>query len=418
MVFDIAHKPRFRERLLYARAIALARNYPWGRGVQHLINRAAFERAAAEAFTGVRSHHYVMALLALGVAAAAGFAVAAIWFGFALLVEEIRSALVGRLGEVSLAQGNAARLALAITANAALAAAPAVAWYAAGPLGPALAAAMLCLLLSHAAVSAQDGRLHAALSCAPYAALSAVFVLHAAGADVLGAMLVCLACVAYVAAKAMHHANCASHARLQDREWVRQLSMSCGNGAVAWEIDYVRGELFGAERLAALVGRPVAYGDVIERACFASAADRALVKAALSPARGAPRHIALEHEAVRADGSRVRVRHTGFVCTTPDDQPVRLACVTRVIGAAANAAVAPRSVETRAPSKALKTLRSELSSPVGGALKTSIAALSGDLAAALRALALRGEALECGIDYPAAAAAECANPARDNSSPM
>jgi hypothetical protein len=418
LVFDIAHKPRFRERLLYARAIALARNYPWGRGVQHLINRAAFERAAAEAFTGVRSHYCVMALLALGVAAAAGFAVAAIWFGFALLVEEIRRALVGRLGAFSHGQGNAARLALAITANASLAAAPAVAWYAAGPLGPVLAAAMLCLLLSHAAFSAQDGRLHAALSCAPYAALSAVFVLHAAGADVLGAMLVCLACVAYVAAKAMHHANCASHARLQDREWVRQLSMSCGNGAVAWEIDYVRGELFGAERLAALVGRPVAYGDVIERACFASAADRALVKAALSPARGAPRHIALEHEAVRADGSRVRVRHTGFVCTTPDDQPVRLACVTRVIGAAANAAVAPRSVETRAPSKALKTLRSELSSPVGGALKTSIAALSGDLAAALRALALRGEALECGIDYPAAAAAECANPARDNSSPM
>ena len=390
MVIDAAHEALLHERLLYARAIALARDYPWGRGVQHLINRASFERAAAEVFTGIRSHYYLMALLALGVAAAAGFAIAAIWFGFALLVEEIRSALVGRLGDASPVQANAARLALAITANAALAAAPAVAWYAAGALGPVLAAAMLCLLLTHAAFSTQDGRRHAALSCAPYAALSAVFVLHAASAGVLGAMLVCLACVGYVAAAAMHHANCAAHARLQDREWVRQLSMSCGDSAAAWEIDYVRGKLFGAERLAALVGRPVAYGDVIERGCFALGADRALVKAAFSPARGAPRCVALEHEAMRADGARVRIRHTGFMRTTPDGQPVRLACVTCVIGAAADAGVAPRRIETRAPSEALKTLRSELSSPIGGALKTSIAALSGDLAAALRALAARG----------------------------
>ena len=389
MVIDAAHEALLHERLLYARAIALARDYPWGRGVQHLINRASFERAAAEVFTGIRSHYYLMALLALGVAAAAGFAIAAIWFGFALLVEEIRSALVGRLGDASPVQANAARLALAITANAALAAAPAVAWYAAGALGPVLAAAMLCLLLTHAAFSTQDGRRHAALSCAPYAALSAAFVLHAAGAGVLGAMLVCLACVGYVAAAAMHHANCAAHARLQDREWVRQLSMSCGDGAAAWEIDYVRGELFGAERLAALVGRPFSYGDVIERGCFALGADRALVKAAFSPARGAPRCVALEHEAMRADGARVRIRHTGFIRTTPDGQPVRLACVTRVIEPDADG-IAPRRIETRAPSEALKTLRSELSSPIGGALKTSIAALSGDLAAALRALAARG----------------------------
>lgn len=366
--------------------------------MQHFIDRAAFERVAAEAFTGARAHYYLMGLLALGVAAAAGSAVAAIWFGFTLLVEEIRAALAARLDRFSRAQASAARLALAITANASLAAAPAVAWYAAGALGPALAAIMLCLLLSHAAFAARHGRLHAVLSCAPYAALGAMFALHAAGAGALVGMIACLACVAYMAAAAMHHANRASHARRQDAEWIHRLNMSDGDGAAGWEIDYVRGKLLGGERLAGLLGRPVALDDIVERGCFASSTDRALVKAALSPARGAPRHIALEHEAVRADGSRVRVRHTGFVCTTPDGQPVRLACVTRVIGAVADAAVAPRRMETHAPSKALKILRSELSSPLEGSLKTSIAALSGDLAAALRALAEHGDALARGVD--------------------
>ncbi len=368
--------------------------------MQRFISRAAFERAAAEAFTGARARYYLMGLLALAVASAADFSFAAIWLGAALLVEAAGKALAARLQALSPAQAKAARLGLDTASSATIAAAPAIAWLAPGAPGPALAAVMLCLLLSHAAFNAQHGRLHTALSCAPYAVLTLLFMLDAERAGVLGALAACLACIAYVAAAAMHHAYCASHARLQDAEWVRQLNMTYGEGVAAWEIDYARGKLFGAERLGALLGRPVNYEDIIERGCFAAAADRALVKAAFSPERGAPHRIAIEHAAARPDGSRMRLRHQGFVRTTPDGQPVRLTCVTRFSDSVAEAPAAPRRSDIRAAltsqSEALKTLSNELSTPIEVEADTSLAALSGDLAAALRALALRGGAVERG----------------------
>ena len=99
-------------------------------------------------------------------------------------------------------------------------------WYARTDLGGALAVAMLCVILTNAAFSARRGRLHAALTCIPYALLSLLFANEAAGEGAFGALALCLACAGYIAAAALHHAHRASHARVQDAEWVRQLNMT------------------------------------------------------------------------------------------------------------------------------------------------------------------------------------------------
>jgi signal transduction histidine kinase/ActR/RegA family two-component response regulator len=386
--------------------------------VQHFINREAVERAAAEAFSGARARYVLFGLLALGVIAAAGLSLAAIWLGLALLVDETRSALAPRLAPFTRAQANAALLALDAASAASLAVAPAVAWYSRAEFGAALAVAMLCVLLVNAAFSARRGRLHAAWACAPYALLALVFAAEAGGDGALAPLAFCLACVGYVGVAAMHHAHVAAHARMQDAEWVRQLNMSYGDAAAGWEIDYVRGKLVGAGQLAALLGRPVDYADVVERACFAAPSDRALVKAAFSPRRGAVRRIAVEHEALRADGATIRVRHQGFVRTTPDGQPVRLTCVTRLSDACAERAAgdiwpALDAALTR-QGETLRTLSNELSTPLEAELEVSIDSLSHDLAAAARALTLRSEAIERGVDDLAHArhAAESANLAK------
>jgi CheY-like chemotaxis protein len=308
---------------------------------QRLVNPARINRLAAEAFTGARARFYLLALLALALAVATDLAAASIWLGGVLLVDATRAVLAAHLPEFSRTQASAARLALDLSMNACLAAAPALAWFAPGELSAALATAMLSLLLSHAAFSAQHGRLHALLACAPYALLGFLLVLDAVHVAEFAPIAACLVCLAYVAGATLHHVHRASHLRAQDAEWVRQLNMTYGEGVAGWELDYARGKLFGADRLSALLGRSVDYADIIVRGCFAAPEDRPLVKAAFAPPHGPAHRIAVEHEAVRADGSRVRLRHTGFIRTTPDGEPVRLTCVTRLIDAMAEPMAEP-----------------------------------------------------------------------------
>jgi signal transduction histidine kinase/ActR/RegA family two-component response regulator len=186
---------------------------------------------------------------------------------------------------------------------------------------------------------------------------------------------------------------------VQDSEWVRQLYMSFGDAAsAAWEIDFSRERLIGAPRLAALIGRPVDYDDVVENALFAAPGDRVLVKNVFSPTHGAVRRVALEHDAVRSDGAIVRLRHQGFVRTTPDGAPVRLTCVTRLAAAAA----APTQISDLEPlaaaafaaqSTALETLSNELASA-----DEAVTPASAKLADVLHALTLQSAAIGRGID--------------------
>jgi signal transduction histidine kinase/ActR/RegA family two-component response regulator len=387
--------------------------------VQHFINRAAIERASSEVFSTTRARLYLFGLLAVLVAAAAGLPAAAIWMGLALLVDEARNAFVARLAAFSPAQAKAAQLALDLASSASLAAAPALAWYAGGVLSAGLAAIMLCVLVADAAFSARNGRLHALAACAPYAFLGSTFLMDAGGA--LIAVAACGLGIAYVFALAVHHAHAARHARMQDAEWVRQLNMSFGDAqSAAWEIDFTRRRLVGAHRLSALLGRTVNYADVVDGGCFASTEDRALVKAAFAPSRGAVRRIALEHDAVRADGSHIRIRHQGFVRTTADGQSVRLTCVTRysegVAAPAYQADMLQKDVATAfgAQRETLKKLSNELAIALDAELEMPAADHSPELARTMRILAEHAAAVERGVDELAHARheAESANLAK------
>jgi signal transduction histidine kinase/ActR/RegA family two-component response regulator len=103
----------------------------------------------------------------------------------------------------------------------------------------------------------------------------------------------------------------------------------------------------------------------------------------------------------------------------PDGEPVRLTCVTRLSEVAAAAVETPaRGMSQLVPvfalqTETLKTLANELSAPLADP-ESSVAVLSGDLAAALRALTERGEAIARGVDNLAHArhAAESANLAK------
>jgi signal transduction histidine kinase/ActR/RegA family two-component response regulator len=371
--------------------------------VQYFINHAAIERASGEIFAGPRARLYLFCVVALLTAAAAGLAPAAIWLGLVLLVDEARNTFATRLTRLSVMQAKAARLALDLAGAASLAAAPAIAWYAGGLLSAALAATMLCVLLADAAFTGRHGRLHALAVCAPYALLGATFLFDA-GAGLLAACA-CAVGLAYLFVLAIHHAHAAAHDRVQDAEWVRQLNMSFGDAhSAAWEIDFTRDRLVGAQRLGAVLGRAVSYQDVVEGGCFASAEDRTLVKAAFTPARGAVRQIALEHDAVRADGSRVRVRHQGFVRTTADGAPVRLTCVTRHSKPEAMAASAPASLQNdvaralNAQRETLKKLSNELATTLDAELETPAADHSNELAQMMRLLAEHTAAVESGVD--------------------
>jgi signal transduction histidine kinase/ActR/RegA family two-component response regulator len=370
--------------------------------LQHFINHAAIERAAAEVFSSARARYYLYGLTALAVAAAAGLALATIWLGLILLVDATRATLTKQLKPLSASQAAAAALALDVAHTASLAVAPAIAWHSGAALGGAIASSLIIAHIADTAFNTKRGRVHALIACAPYALLGLTLLIESGGLTAFAAIGVTGAVVAYVFAAALHQAHRAAHARMQDAEWVRQLNMSFGDAASAgWEIDFERNRVAGAQRLGALIGRPISYADIIERAFFAPVQDRALVNAAFAPEPGAVRRIALEHEVMRGDGTSIRVRHQGFVRTTPDGRPVRVTCVTRPAeamtasaGAGAPAILADAQAALSAQAEALRTLNNELSA----AAATDLSDMPTALARILRALAERGEALERGVD--------------------
>jgi signal transduction histidine kinase/ActR/RegA family two-component response regulator len=144
------------------------------------------------------------------------------------------------------------------------------------------------------------------------------------------------------------------------------------------------------------------------------------VKAAFAPPPGSTRRIVLEHDIVRADGATLRVQHQGFIRTTPDGEPVRLTCVTRLSAARETAPALSseslRDAEAALSSQrsALKTLSNELAAVLDPQFNPDAPDIVTDLAAVLRSLAERSAAVERGVDDLAHArhAAESANLAK------
>ncbi|MBP6689445.1 MAG: response regulator [Hyphomonadaceae bacterium] len=367
--------------------------------MQYFINHAALERVAAEVFSGARARYYLYGMIALAVTSVAGAALATIWLGLALLVDTTRNTLSKQFKQLSATQAAAAALALDVATAASLAVAPAIAWYSGAAMGGAICATLLVALATDTAFNAKRGRIHALIACTPYALLGLTVLLQSGNLAAFAAVIMAGGSISYVFARALHQTSSAAHARMQDAEWVRQLNMSFGETASAgWEIDFERGRISGAQRLGAMIGRPIAYSDIVERAFFAPSQDRALVNAAFTPAPGAVRRIALEHDIMRADGTSVRVRHQGFVRTTPDGIPVRVTCVTRIAnaisGAIAPAVIADAQHALNQQAEALRTLNNELSATAA----VDIGETTASLAQMLRVLVDRGAALERGVD--------------------
>jgi len=385
-----------------------------GRAVQSLINHAAIDRAMAEILASARARFYFMGVVALSIAACAGLALATIWFGVALLVDVAEAALAARLGGLAPHQARPAQLALDIAAGASFAAAPAIAWYSRADLGAGVAVGLLCLLLMNAAFKSKHGRLHTAAASSPYWVIGLLFLLESAAVGALAPALACAMLVLYLFATSLNAAHQGAHSRRQDAEWVRQLNMNFAAAhAAAWEIDFAAQRLVGADRLSAVIGRRVSYEDVIDHACFATAADRALVASAFSPATRGVRRIALEHEVIGADGVRRRVQHHGFVRTTPNGDPLRITCVTRQGDMHAPTQNLPGSQELtlllERQTEIVRTLSNELSIALdrGESEPMSDATL-------IEQLIARTEAIEEGVDALARAhhGAESANLAK------
>ncbi len=380
--------------------------------MQHFINRATLEKAAAELYDGPRARYYLLGFVALVVAAAVGLALATVWFGVALLVEESCRALRARLASLPAEEARAADLGLDVAAASIFAAAPAMAWYSRADIAAALAVALLTMLAIMTAFSARRGRLHAIAACAPYAVLALLFLLEGAAANAAAAIFACILVASYAFAAALQHTHRALHARMQDAEWVRQLNMSFGDSqSAAWELDFSRRRLVGGYRLASVLGRPVTFEDIIEQDCFAAPADRAMVASAFSSDSAGVRSIALEHDVVGPAGATLRIRHQGFIRATPDGAPVRLTCVSQIVARSEQFhtdLVSDAASAIASQSQALRTLSNELSSPFNVAIEASA------LPAMLRLLADRASLIETGIDDLAHArhAAESANLAK------
>jgi signal transduction histidine kinase/ActR/RegA family two-component response regulator len=381
--------------------------------VQHFINRATSEKTAAEIFNGPRARHYLIGFVALVTAACVGLALATIWLGVALLVEKSCLALRARLSTLTRREARAAHLGLDVASTSILAAAPAMAWYSRADLGPALAVTLLLMLSINAAFNGRRGRLNTVAACAPYGVLALLFLLEGSAANAAVATFACLLVVGYAFAAALQHAHRAAHERMQDGEWVRQLNMSFGDEqSAAWELDFARNRLAGGQQLAAVLGRPISFEDIIENDCFAAPADRAMVRAAFSPENTGVRRIALQHDVISAGGATVRIHHQGFMRAAPDGAPMRLTCITQIVPEAAqtsahNTADAITAALV-AQTEALRTLSNELSSD----LNLDVAAQ--DLSQMLRLLVERASAIEAGVDDLAHArhAAESANLAK------
>ncbi len=201
------------------------------------------------------------------------------------------------------------------------------------------------------------------------------------GASIWG-VVACGCAVVYAFGAALHHTGRATADRQQNAELVRQSNMRQNTAhSATWEIDYERRTISGGEAFSALLGRPATYHAVAEGACFATEADRALVRAAFSAHRRAAQRIALEHEAVREDGSSVRVRHEGFLRTAPDGAPQRLCCTSTIAGAASAKAADGASAVFALQADALRKLGRELgTAPMAAAATSEIADLLQTLA--------------------------------------
>ncbi len=295
--------------------------------MQHFLNHEALEKAAAEVFSGARARFYLLGIVALAVAAAAGFAAAAIWLGLALLVDEVRRLLTVPVAGLPRADRDPATLALAIVDAAMLAAAPAIAWYARAELGTVLATSLLCLLTINAATASRLGRRATLAACSPFAALGLLFVFEAAAADAFWPAALSMSAICYASAAVLNRSHAARQARAQDAEWVRQRNMGFGDGeAAAWELDFAERRLVGGEKLSALLGRNVCFESLTSGDFGAAPRDRGLVQALFAP--GATRKVGVEHDLLSRGGER-RLRHEGFLRAAPDGTPLRFTCVTR-----------------------------------------------------------------------------------------
>ncbi len=369
------------------------------------FTRAALERAAETVFSSANARLYLYVLIAVATALAAGLGLGLLWLVLALAADAAKESLVVR----SAAVGEPTRLALDTATNACRALAPAIVCFSGVASAPATAVAMLAALSAHAAFSADRGRTYALIASAPYAALLLAALGSAAGAGVLAPAAAAAACLVYLFGAALHHAHRALDMLAQDREWLRQFNMSCREGAeAAWELDFWSRQIFGADRLAQLVGHHVTFEEAVT-AQFASAHERPLVEAVFAPVCGAPRRLTIEHDVVRESGATVRLRHEAFIRTTADGTPLRLTCMSR--RSEDNETTSPEArAAAAAQNEALRSLHNELSLP----FDTIVADLDQDLAGLLRAILRGGAALESGVETLARARheAESANLAK------
>jgi CheY-like chemotaxis protein/signal transduction histidine kinase len=317
--------------------------------VQHFVNPSALERAAAEVFSSARARYYVLAAVAVALCAASGFVPAAAWVGLVLLLEQ-----VCRIGgeKIHLFPGlirKRFRLLADLLASAALAVAPTLAWQ--GRADAASAVVILGALATYSVFHTRHGRLATLAANAPFAMLGLYFLVDAAAAEFATAATA-LALSGFVFAAALHHTHRAKHERMLDVEQLRQLNThGVLASAMAWEANFRRRSLIGAEKLAALTGHAVSFDDVVA-GLFAPAEERALVRDIFTP--GCSKQIILEHDIVRADGSRIRVRHQGFMRAAPDGTPERFSCISRQSGAQAEATL-PSTLATIEMSHAFRT---------------------------------------------------------------
>jgi signal transduction histidine kinase/ActR/RegA family two-component response regulator len=354
-------------------------------------DRAALERAAGELFSGAHARRCLYILLAVAAALSAGLAVGLGWLMLILAVDALRAALAERLPTQYSREWM--RLAAELATATARALAPGIVWYMGGDLASTAAIAMLATLGIDAALNADRVRPYALLASAPYGAVLLAVLGDAAGAGAFAPAAAAAACLVYLFGAALHHAHRAQDLRAQDREWLRQFNMGCEEGAeAAWELDFVTRELLGGDRLSALLGRPVAYDDVL-RAEFACVEERPFVQAVFAPERGAPRRLTIEHGIAPASDPPRRVRHDAFMRTTSDGAPLRLTCISRRAEGEAEAPAFARAAAA-AQNQALHILHQELALP----FDTLVGDVSDDLASLLDALARGSAALETGIE--------------------
>jgi signal transduction histidine kinase/CheY-like chemotaxis protein len=321
-------------------------------------------------------------------------AIACIWLGLILLVDETCKALTGRLAPESGDAAPLGALSLDMTSAAALASAPALVWFSRAPLSEPLAIAILGALALISALSSRHSVPHRTLCAIPYGVLALLLALDGAASGAGIAAFACMVLVGGGYLAALHYAHrseaAEAHADAENAALLAQLSAALhGSDAIAWEIDFTAADLAGGERLAGLLGRTVTYQDVVAHGCFAAPEDQALVQAAFSACARPMSRIAIEHAVLTQNGERFRIRHEGAVRTTPEGAPLRLTCVSRrlqgatAVSSDAHAALrdAARNAGAAltAQEELLRTLANELSEPLEEGIADGARTLSAEL---------------------------------------